>query len=97
MLPPKKKKKKALKTNNSQSKKNGVSSFQFHNHLTTDAGVDTRSKKSSKSATIVRRALVPNSPLLSRRFYDWPPNPSVSTVDIYTPPKMSSETPVDPL
>lgn len=58
--------------------------FQFHNHLTTDAGRDVREKISDKSTTSVHRAVIPNSPLISRRFYDWPPNPSLSKVDIYS-------------
>jgi hypothetical protein len=57
--------------------------FQFHNHLTTDQGIDVREEKTNKSG-IVHRAVVPNSPLISRRFYDWPPNPSLSQVDPYT-------------
>ena len=58
--------------------------FQFHNHLTTDQGIDVREEKSNKSTTSVHRAVVPNSPLISRRFYDWPPNPSLSQVTVYT-------------
>ena len=58
--------------------------FQFHNHLTTDQGIDVREEKSNKSTTSVHRAVVPNSPLISRRFYDWPPNPSLSQVTVYS-------------
>mmetsp|Transcript_26725 Transcript_26725/g.57465 ORF Transcript_26725/g.57465 Transcript_26725/m.57465 type:complete len:1125 (-) Transcript_26725:1193-4567(-) len=61
--------------------------FQFHNHLTTDHGIDVREEKSNKSTHSVHRAVVPNSPLISRRFYDWPPNPSLSKVDIYSEEK----------
>lgn len=57
--------------------------FEFHNHCMTDQGVDKREDKMNKSHS-VHRAVVPNSPLISRRFYDWPPNPSLSKVDIYT-------------
>jgi len=58
--------------------------FQFHNHLVTGAGIDNRQKKWDKSTHSVHRAVIPHSPLLSRRFYDWPPNPSVSKADIYS-------------
>lgn len=69
-----------------KSKKAGEQSnyFQFHNHTTTDQGIDTRETKSHKSTHSVHRAVVPYSPLISRRFYDWPPNPSLSKVDIYS-------------
>lgn len=81
---PLKKKKRALDIIKNGSKKIEISNFQFHNHLTTDAGIDVRDKKYNKLAPTVRRAVVPNSPLISRRFYDWPPDPSVSKVDIYS-------------
>jgi hypothetical protein len=55
--------------------------FRFHNHLHTSYGIDLREEK-RKSGGCVYRAVVPNSPLISRRFYDWPPNPSLSHVDI---------------
>lgn len=56
--------------------------FTFHNHLLTNNGNDARGGKEEKrSKQIAHRAVVPNSPLISRRFYDWPPNPSLSTVD----------------
>lgn len=58
--------------------------FQFHNHLLTNGGVDLRREKSAKSTSSVHRAVVPTSPLISRRFYDWPPNPSLSKVDVYS-------------
>lgn len=58
--------------------------FRFHNHLTTANGIDVRAERAEKSAYSIHRAVVPNSPLLSRRFYDWPPNPSLSKVDIYS-------------
>jgi len=83
----------ASKKSENKSKKNKTASreasgpsnnFQFHNHLTTDAGRDVREKISDKSTTSVHRAVIPNSPLISRRFYDWPPNPSLSKVDIYS-------------
>jgi len=97
-LPPKKKKKPSVaddasKKNDAKSKKNKAlreedsCNFQFHNHLATDAGKDVRDEKWGKSTTSVHRAVVPNSPLLSRRFYDWPPNPSLSKVDIYSKEK----------
>ena len=57
--------------------------FQFHNHLVTHGGVDLRREKSEKSTSSVHRAVVPTSPFISRRFYDWPPNPSLSKVDVY--------------
>merc|ERR1712194_316352 len=95
-LPPNKKKnKKASGETKNESKKNGASSFQFHNHLATDAGIDVRDKR-NKSTSGVRRAVVPNSPLISRRFYDWPPNPSVSTVDVYTSKEKPSQDGLDP-
>lgn len=56
--------------------------FRFHNHLLTSGGIDLRAEK-KKSSSMVYRAVIPNSPLISRRFYDWPPNPSLSHVDIY--------------
>lgn len=80
---PLKKKETPFEDIENESKKNKIPNFQFHNHLTTDGGNDTRDKKFSKGAPVARRALVPNSPLISRRFYDWPPNPSVSKVDVY--------------
>ena len=56
--------------------------FTFHNHLLTNNGNDARGGKEEKrSKHAVHRAVVPNSPLISRRFYDWPPNPSLSTVE----------------
>ena len=58
--------------------------FRFHNHLTTKNGIDVREETTQKSIS-VHRAVVPNSPFLSRRFYDWPPNPSISKVDVYSP------------
>jgi hypothetical protein len=60
------------------------SHFRFHNHLTTKNGIDAREEIAQKSASVYR-AVVPNSPLLSRRFYDWPPIPSFSKVDVYSP------------
>ena len=57
--------------------------FQFHNHLVTHGGIDLREEKCAKSTRAVHRAVVPTSPLISRRFYDWPPNPSLSKVEIY--------------
>lgn len=56
--------------------------FQFHNHLLTHGGVDLRKEKSAKSTSSIHRAVVPTSPLISRRFFDWPPNPSLSKVDV---------------
>jgi len=83
--PTKKSEKKSKKNKGATKDSSGQSNnFQFHNHLTTDAGVDKRRKKSDKSTHSVHRAVIPHSPLLSRRFYDWPPNPSVSKVDIYS-------------
>ena len=73
----KKKKKEEPKIAQIQSKQ-----WHFHNHLTTDQGVDLREKREEKSTTF-HRAVVPNAPILSRRFYDWPPNPSLSKVEIY--------------
>ena len=58
--------------------------FQFHNHLLTHGGVDLRKEKSAKSTSSIHRAVVPTTPLISRRFYDWPPNPSLSKVDVYS-------------
>lgn len=58
--------------------------FQFHNHLVTHGGKDLREEKSAKSTSSVHRAVVPTSPLISRRFYDWPPNPSLSKVEVYS-------------
>jgi hypothetical protein len=58
--------------------------FQFHNHLITHGGVDLRKEKSAKSTSSVHRAIVPTSPLISRRFFDWPPNPSLSKADAYS-------------
>lgn len=58
--------------------------FQFHNHLVTHGGVDLREEKSAKSTSSVHRAVVPTSPLISRRFYDWPPNPSLSKAEVYS-------------
>ncbi len=55
--------------------------FRFHSHLATMGGHDFRGKIDRQSSTI-HRAVVPNSPLISRRFYDWPPNPSLSKVDV---------------
>jgi hypothetical protein len=52
--------------------------FRFHNHLLTNGGSDLRAEKKRGK---IYRAVVPNSPLLSRRLYDWPPNPSLSRVD----------------
>lgn len=94
MKKPKKKVKKTEDTSSSpKSKKkkttqvkfsDGVTkNFQFHNHLATDQGIDVREERMSKSTSAMHRAVVPNSPLISRRFYDWPPNPSLSKVDIY--------------
>eukprot|EP00804_Cyclotella_cryptica_P011642 CCRYP_017541-RA/>CCRYP_017541-RA protein AED:0.05 eAED:0.05 QI:693/1/1/1/1/0.87/8/165/965 len=57
-------------------------SFKFHNHLLTTGGIDLRTEK-KKSSSVLYRAVIPNSPLISRRFYDWPPNPSLSHVAIY--------------
>lgn len=71
------------KKNPKKSKRSSTGNFLFHNHLATDAGRDTREHKSIKSDK-VHRALVPNSPLMSRRFYDWPPNPSLSKVEIHS-------------
>ena len=51
--------------------------FRFHNHLLTDGGIDLRQDNKNSSGKVYR-AVVPNSPLISRRFYDWPPNPSLS-------------------
>jgi len=56
--------------------------FQFHNHLLTHGGVDLRKEKSAKSTSSVHRAVVPTTPLISRRFFDWPPNPSLSKADV---------------
>jgi hypothetical protein len=53
--------------------------FRFHNHLLTNGGIDLIAEK-KKSSGKVYRAVVPNSPLQSRRFYDWPPNPSLSRI-----------------
>lgn len=59
--------------------------FRFHNHTMTNKGIDMREVSSSnKSTSIVHRAVVPTSPFISRRFYDWPPNPSLSKVSIYS-------------
>jgi hypothetical protein len=58
--------------------------FRFHNHLTTANGIDVRAERAHKSGCAVHRAVVPNSPLLSRRFYDWPPNPALSKVEFYS-------------
>ena len=57
--------------------------FRFHNHIVTNGGIDLREERSTKSSTACHRAVVPNSPLISRRFYDWPPIPSLSKVDVY--------------
>lgn len=54
--------------------------FRFHNHLLTNAGIDLGDEKRKLSGKVYR-AVVPSSPLTSRRFYDWPPNPSLSHVD----------------
>ena len=51
--------------------------FRFHNHLLTDGGIGLRQDTKNSSGKVYR-AVVPNSPLISRRFYDWPPNPSLS-------------------
>lgn len=59
-----------------------ASDFRFHNHLMTNGGIDLREDK-QKSEGKVYRAVVPNSPFISRRFYDWPPNPSLSRADVY--------------
>lgn len=64
------------------SKSTTTEDFRFHNHLMTSGGVDLREEKSMKSSGAVYRAVVPTSPLISRRFYDWPPNPSLSKVDV---------------
>mmetsp|Transcript_20137 Transcript_20137/g.34306 ORF Transcript_20137/g.34306 Transcript_20137/m.34306 type:complete len:738 (+) Transcript_20137:1222-3435(+) len=56
--------------------------FEFHNHLLTHGGVDLREEKSAKTTSSVHRAIVPTSPLISRRFFDWPPNPSLSKVKV---------------
>ncbi len=61
--------------------------FQFHNHLVTHGGIDLRKEKSAKSTCSVHRAVVPTSPLISRRFYDWPPNPSLSKVEVFSKEK----------
>mmetsp|Transcript_9559 Transcript_9559/g.15838 ORF Transcript_9559/g.15838 Transcript_9559/m.15838 type:complete len:209 (+) Transcript_9559:957-1583(+) len=58
--------------------------FQFHNHLLTHGGIDLREEKSAKSTSSVHRAIVPTSPLISRRFFDWPPNPSLSKVEVFS-------------
>lgn len=73
-------------TSAGQASTNAESSdeFRFHNHLLTMGGNDLREEKSIKSSGTVHRAVVPNSPLISRRFYDWPPNPSLSKVDIHS-------------
>mmetsp|Transcript_19924 Transcript_19924/g.41899 ORF Transcript_19924/g.41899 Transcript_19924/m.41899 type:complete len:1150 (+) Transcript_19924:42-3491(+) len=55
--------------------------FRFHSHLATMGGHDFREKIDRQSRTI-HRAVVPNSPFVSRRFYDWPPNPSLSKIDV---------------
>lgn len=98
-LPPKKKKKKGEGDDASVSKKSRWKSkkqqkqaksaahsnrFEFHNHITTMGGIDRREKISDKSTNTVHRAVVPNTPLISRRFYDWPPNPTLSKVDVYS-------------
>ncbi len=59
--------------------------FRFHNHTLTNKGIDMREVTSSnKSTRSLHRAVVPTSPFISRRFYDWPPNPSLSKVSIYS-------------
>ena len=55
----------------------GSDNFRFHNHLLTDGGIDLRQDTKNSSGKVYR-AVVPNSPLISRRFYDWPPIPSLS-------------------
>lgn len=58
--------------------------FRFHSHLVTDnGGIDVKEERELESNNSVHRAIVPNTPLLSRRFYDWPPNPFLSKVEIY--------------
>lgn len=81
---PKEKKSKAKpKAAERKVKGKNLKHFQFHNHLLTDQGIDVREGKANKSTSSVHRAVVPNSPLISRRFYDWPPNPSLSKVRVY--------------
>ena len=59
--------------------------FRFHNHTLTNKGIDMREVTSStKTTSSVHRAVVPTSPFISRRFYDWPPNPSLSKVSVYS-------------
>ncbi len=59
--------------------------FRFHNHTLTNKGIDMREVTSlNKSTSSVHRAVVPTSPFISRRFYDWPPNPSLSKVSVYS-------------
>lgn len=88
-LVPKKKKKQEDPQKSKKGKKKTLTRrasadgyFEFHNHCTTDQGIDVRDRRTSKATGSVHRAIVPYSPLISRRFYDWPPNPSLSKVDI---------------
>lgn len=64
--------------------KEATDDFRFHNHLLTNGGMDLREDK-KKTPSKVYRAVIPNSPLISRRFYDWPPNPSLSRVERLEP------------
>ena len=81
---PKKRSKKSINffrsTAVSNATKETTDDFRFHNHLLTNGGIDLREEK-KRAPSKVYKAVVPNSPLISRRFYDWPPNPSLSHVE----------------